>query len=685
MLLSAEPDGDRERSGQTAAVRSWLVVVAGVSLVGVVVAGVVIDGADGGGELVPLDDPARWTTYEPSPFTEDELGDFGHLWDPDTARAVAPAPDGSVWVGTQAAGLVHWDADGNDYRRYTPPALAGQSIDHVAVADDGTVWAASQAGPGVDGDGGVVRYDGETWTTYTDDGGLPATRVAALVTAGNGTVWAATYEGLARFDGEEWVGQTGAGVPELVWQLAVDGQGALWAATDHFGDGSESEGVARFDGHEWRRWTVGDDVAGQDLGALTTGPDGSVWIATRDTPHRDPQEGGRQDGGRRLLRFDDGDWTVELRDQALPNGRFDLRSPTASAWVVAGDGAMWASLSAGVWHFDDGEWTPEPGPDARVTSLATDDAGGLWAATLEGVARWVDGEWTSYATGLGPVVDATALTLADSGSVWAATTLGVVRYNGTEWDSWSGDDVLPAPNVTSVAIGPDGAVWVAKLPGLPGVARFDGERWTSWTSDDGLASGNVWSVAVGDDGIVWAGTRKGVSRFDGQQWTSWSADDGLAGDGVRAVAVGDDGTVWAGTDQGVARFDGQQWTTAPVEEGLAPLDVTALAVGDDAVWAGTRQGLARFDGQRWVHAGGDALALDASAGLAHKTVSAVTVHDGIVWAATPDRLWRFDGHRWTATTDAVPVDGVAAIAADDDAVWTTTHTGLARFDRSDTP
>lgn len=677
-MLSAEPDGDRERSGRTPGAGSWLVVVAGLTLVGVVVAGVMITGSDGGGELAPLDDPARWTTYEPSPFAEDELGDFGDLWDPDTARAVAPAPDGSVWVGTAVAGLVRWDADGNDYRRYTPPALAGQAIDHVAVAADGTVWAASQdLFASVDGDGGVVRYDGERWTTYTDDGGLPATRATALVTAGDGTVWAATYEGLARLDGDEWVAQTGEGVPELIWQLAVDGQGALWAATDHFGDGSEAEGVVRFDGHEWRRWTVGEDVPGQEMAALTTGPDGSVWIATRDTPH-----GGPQDGGRRLLRFDDGDWTVELRDQALPNGRFDLRSPTGSPWVVAADGAMWASLSAGVWHFDDGEWTPEPGlPDAHVTSLATDDAGGLWAATLDGVARWVDGEWTSYATGQGPVVDVTALTLADSGSLWVATTLGVVRYDGTQWNSWAKDQVLAS--VTSVATGPDGAVWAARRPG---VSRFDGQRWTSWTADDGLASGEVWSVAVGDDGSVWAGTRKGVSRFDGQQWTSWTAEDGLAADGVRAVAVGDDGTVWAGTDQGVARFAGQQWTTVPAEEGRAPLDVTALAVGDDAVWAGTSQGLASFDGHRWVHATGDARALDAAAGLAHKTVSAVTVHDGLVWAATSDRLWRFDGHQWTATTDAVPADGIAAIAAaDDDAVWTTTHTGLARFDRSDPP
>lgn len=111
------------------------------------------------------------------------MGDFGDLWDPDTARAVAPVPDGSVRVGTAAAGLVHWDADGNDYRRYTPPALAGQSIDHVAVAADGTVWAANQAGANVDGDGGVVRYDGDeprSAPTGSATPSAPNSRKAAL-------------------------------------------------------------------------------------------------------------------------------------------------------------------------------------------------------------------------------------------------------------------------------------------------------------------------------------------------------------------------------------------------------------------------------------------------------------------------------------------------------------------------
>ncbi|MGC9357193.1 MAG: two-component regulator propeller domain-containing protein [Anaerolineae bacterium] len=52
---------------------------------------------------------------------------------------------------------------------------------------------------------GVLHFDGETWTTYTEDNGLPNNDVGALAVAPDGTIWAGTREGISRFDTGSWL------------------------------------------------------------------------------------------------------------------------------------------------------------------------------------------------------------------------------------------------------------------------------------------------------------------------------------------------------------------------------------------------------------------------------------------------------------------------------------------------
>jgi ligand-binding sensor domain-containing protein len=59
------------------------------------------------------------------------------------------------------------------------------------VAADGVLWFGTR--------GGVSRFDGETWTSYTTADGLVHDNVSVVEVAPDGAVWFGTEGGLTRY------------------------------------------------------------------------------------------------------------------------------------------------------------------------------------------------------------------------------------------------------------------------------------------------------------------------------------------------------------------------------------------------------------------------------------------------------------------------------------------------------
>lgn len=626
--------------------RGWLVAVPAVA----VAVGIAVIAIDGEQEAAPptavLADEARWSFYG----------------DPDDGNAVAPGPDGGAWVGTDG-GLLYWDGAGLGWQRYRHPADA--EVASVAVADDGTVWTATR-------NQGVGRFDGETWTTFTRDDGLPHDRVPSLRIDADDEVWAATFDGVARFDGDGWTSWTSSDAPSDGRDMAMGDDDSVWVST--------TVSVWHFDGETWTEWsTLDDDLPHREVTALATGAQGTVWAATTS--------GGvglaDHDTASSVVRFDGEDWAIEATNRGLPPHRQKLPHEVVRELAVH-DGVLWAADAGGTSRFVGGQWTVYDGEGAlradAFTALTGGD-GALWAANDHGVARFEAGRWASY-EGL-PENHIQSVAVDGGGAVWAgARDDGVVRLDGDQWDRWTTDDGVAHDRVSAIAVD-DGTVWTGARGG---VSRFDGEEWTSWTVEDGLAHEAATSLALDADGDVWAGSPAGVSRFDGKDWTSWTAEDVLGEERVRAITVAvHEGTVWAGgnSDHGsVARFDGDEWTVETSPEALPGGHVLALATGDDdAVWVGTRDGIAHFNGQRWATAAKEeaSLGLDPEHPVASRRVTAVQVdEDGTVWAGGTWGVARFDGSEWTTTAGSVA--HVNAMASTGEALWVGTIEGLARFD-----
>jgi ligand-binding sensor domain-containing protein len=96
----------------------------------------------------------------------------------------------------------------------------------LAVDDDGVVWAGTWGG-------GLSRYDGKAWKTYTVDDGLPGNHVFMLHIDAKKRLWIGTNNGLATpKDGKFQVLTTADGLfSNRVFSMATSADGTMWVGS----------------------------------------------------------------------------------------------------------------------------------------------------------------------------------------------------------------------------------------------------------------------------------------------------------------------------------------------------------------------------------------------------------------------------------------------------------------------
>ncbi len=155
------------------------------------------------------------------------------------ASFAAISPSGALWIGLRASG---GSGDDLGYGAVEIDLQTGLSVQHRprkaaetapiealplpadlngVLFDGGATWFASLSG--------VARFQQGQLVTWGEAEGLASELCWSVARGGDGAIWAATSEGIARFDGKSWHPADGAKV--AVHGLAADDAGWLWAAT----------------------------------------------------------------------------------------------------------------------------------------------------------------------------------------------------------------------------------------------------------------------------------------------------------------------------------------------------------------------------------------------------------------------------------------------------------------------
>ncbi|MCU0280941.1 MAG: hypothetical protein MUE66_03740 [Acidimicrobiia bacterium] len=283
---------------------------------------------------------------------------------PEDAYPCSPCPlaavsDREVWASmiSSHADLIGHLKDGvwAIYRFESLDGLFHPSA--LAVAPDGTVWAATTQG--------VFSFEGGVGTRRLDH---PASGVAV---APDGTVWIGglTDEGqlwLARWDGESWVRVDPAPRARMIWggvvPMAVSSDGAVWIGGGHMVE----PGLMRYDGATMEPVPVGDYQPGEfRIFRIEAAPNGDLWIGG-DIPTDDASLP-------LLARFDGEEWTTYDPPFSWSGG--DI--------AVGPDGVVWFAAD-GLWSFDGTDWTVRiEGQPVWAVDVAPD--GTVWYADEQGV------------------------------------------------------------------------------------------------------------------------------------------------------------------------------------------------------------------------------------------------------------------------------------------------------------
>ena len=511
--------------------------------------------------------------------------------------SVAGTGDGAVWFGTGGSGLVRIDPDGQ-VRRFMPDpddprSLPSASVPLLATTDDGTLWAGTR--------GGLARWTGDGFETVP---GLPADPILLWLAPGDeGQLWVGLPQGAGV------VGRDGRFSHALPWQeggrsgriysvLLRDSGGQYWL--ESFG------GLAMGRGGQ-------ADVVGT-YSELRQGRIKPAWSAA----HED------HEGGLWLGSGDAGLWYLApnwRQFSVLLHNPEDPRTPAnidVTAVAPAADGGIWMVGNSGALDLLD----PASGHVEHVYSdtedyvpevVLEDDAGNVWIGFHGGLARYerTGGDmrmwYADHPSDPAPAGRAVALVQAAEGLVWAVSSYGGLQAR--DRDGRVRESIVPGEGrglesgryISHAGRAPDGALWVAGEPGLL--------MWNSGTRElepvPGAPAGEVGLFAVEGHRRVWTAGPGAIESFlwDGVRLrpeTRLGTGDGVPMVDFVGMNVDADGVVWLTSARGLVRADPQRRmvNVFGVSQGLPAQDITTPPVArrfDGRMHMSTGAGLVIFD------------------------------------------------------------------------------------------
>ena len=550
---------------------------------------------------------------------------------------------GYLWLSGSrlSGGLFRYD--GASFITYTTTdGLADTRVRAICEDCQGRLWFGTECG--------VSCFDGQRFTTFTTTDGLADNRIRAICEDCQGRLWFGTECGVSCFDGQRFATYTtDDGLADNnVGAILENHQGHLWFGTEC--------GVSCFDGQRFATYTTDDGLAGNNVIAILEDCQGRLWFGTERSG---------------VCCFDGQQFTTYTTDDGLVNN-----------WIgaICEDyrGRLWfgGGVSGGGVSCFDGHcfitYTAEDGLlDNRVLHVIQDRERQLWFAhVFSGLTRF-DVESSQRLT----VEPITEILLQDrQGRLWFGNENVLcclfegqqrrqvfntffrsllIDSSGALWVGTSGDGLYYYDSAD--------AVW-----GGVGGAQRHPEHWgRQFTTTDGLGSNCVESLLEARDGTIWLGTwgTPGcLCRFNGKTFQAIPTPHPV----IFRLFEDCHGRIWMGGWQGggLSCYDAGAQDSVPlqtytIEDGLPDNRVQSIVEDDEGnLWIGTYQGVCCFDGKRFTTYAAAQGLFSLKHGWAAKDTT------GKLWFGTlGGGLYCYDGKhfQWLTEEDGLPSNSIMGL------------------------
>lgn len=347
-------------------------------------------------------------------------------------------PDGSVWAGTVAAGLLRWKPGVAEpvehvFRANDPYSLPGDDVRTVLIDRTGLLWAGTLGNGIAVADASRAGFDRFIPFDIEANNRRPSTFLETIEGAPGKRLWLGSFGGgLSLFDPKEGTtlrswrhdpGKPGALQSNVIYSMYQQPEGPLWIGTAaglHRLDTPDSPfKVARF-----------GDVAGDFINAIAPGSTQDLWLAT----------------GHGVIRYerDTGAFRFYVQDRKDPDS-LGMKDPTCiledrrgRVWVGSERNGVGLDLldpaSGKVRHFRHNPGDPASLPHDAVTALHEDGNGRLWVGTRNGLAELVTSahgqvsfKRVTVGDGAGSAIQ--AIRSNRKNDIWVSSNAGLLRLD----------------------------------------------------------------------------------------------------------------------------------------------------------------------------------------------------------------------------------------------------------------
>jgi signal transduction histidine kinase/streptogramin lyase len=577
-------------------------------------------------------------------------------------RGIYQTSDGYLWLATLNGAARFDGAQFTVFDKNNTPGIGSNRLASLYGNND-DLWFSTEGG-------GLTRYHGGQFHTYTTKDGLPTLFPRAVTGDSSGNIWVLVADRILRWDeASNRFQEITLPYPKLRYDMFWWERGGFW--------GADKEGLHCFIRGKFYLYPLPAWLSPGSLLSAARDESGAIWLETRNGMQAridtsDAREAAiritaanaktvRRDGKGREWNLDVG--TELIRRLSHPRGGA-IETIPFSVWFEDREGNLWLGTEGrGLYQVRPqfiSSYSVEQGlVDRNVYPICEGRDGSVWiGAWRKGLSRYQNGKFTNYGVRDGLSASLiTALAVDRDDRVWVGAGEELRLVTAGRISTPRGLRLPARATVQAILPDRDGVLWMGTTRGL---LRYEKGAATFYTAADGLAANDVRVLVEGRNGDLWIAGYGGLTLRRGGSFTRWTTNEGLPGATIRSVYQDSDGVVWIGTyDEGLTRMEGGKFTHYTTRSGLHDNGVFQILEDDrHNLWMSCNRGIYRVSKPELNEFARGARTTVASIAYGKVDGMSNVECNGAYW---PAGIRARDGKLWFPTQDGVTVVDTGAL------------------------
>ncbi len=291
-------------------------------------------------------------------------------------KAIGQDKDGQMYFGTYEFGLSIYDGQNWSWQGEASENIPDDNIYCFFKDSKDIMWIGTYDG--------LVKYDGTTWTTYTENDGLAGDLVRGIAEDAAGNIWlACNSNGISQYKDQVFTNHQTSTSGIYYNSIATVGNKVYVGTND--------DGLYYYDGSTWSTYTTDNStLVDNEVEDVFSDSQGKLWI--------------NHDYSSKITSFDGTTFSIYTSSEGVKYASYNnfTEDKDGNIWVGAG--------SDGAGKFDGNEWvyyTTDSGlVYDYVYSIYCDDDGALWMGTYYGLSKYETGSSAGDTTIVNPSIKA---------------------------------------------------------------------------------------------------------------------------------------------------------------------------------------------------------------------------------------------------------------------------------------